>query len=309
MTKILYVINPGAFGGHGSAAWKKFQSLWPDPVDPEDVLVTESPGHARQIAASAKGYEILAAVGGDGTVSEILSGIMEHGGDRPRLAIVPAGTGNDIARNVGILSIEDAVTALRSKCARTFDLFRIDCRVKGGTKHRYGFLASSVGLSAVSFRMLKPWMKRLLGPRGAYYLATILGIMVYRPLRMTVRWEDQKYSGHTWMVLVGNVERVAGGSMHIAPGARTDDGELNITIVSSQSKMRILLKMPKIATGSHINESFISYFPARKIEVDSDPPAGLEIDGDIFGTTPTTFTVCPRAVEILSPKSPNKECA
>jgi len=303
MTKILYVINPAAFGGQGSDVWDRFQSQWPYRLDPQDILITKRAGDAREIAASSKGYDVLAAVGGDGTAGEILSGILEHQESRPKLAIIPGGTGNDIARNAGIFSVEDAVAALRGNHTRTFDLFRVDCHVDGRAAHRYAFLGGNVGLSARAFSMLKPWMKRFLGPKGAYYLCMVLGIIAYRPRHMTARWADQAYSGRTWTIIVGNVERAAGGSMCIAPGARTDDGELNVTIVTSQSKMKILRKMPKIATGSHVDEPFVSYFPVKKIDVDSDPPAGLEIDGDIFGTTPATFTVCPRAVQILSPES------
>ncbi len=298
----MYIINPAAFGGQGSNAWSKFQSQWLGRLDAEDIFITKRAGDAREIAMSSRDYEILAAVGGDGTAGEILSGIMEHRDTRPKLAIIPGGTGNDIARNAGIFSVEDSVAALLGKHTQTFDLLRVDCQVDGRSAYRYAFLGGNVGLSARAFSMLKPWMKRFLGPKGAYHFCMILGIIAYRPPHMTVRWADQVYSGRTWTVIVGNVERAAGDSMCIAPGARTGDGELNVTIVAYQSKTKILCKMSKIATGAHIDEPFVSYFPVKKIDVDSDPPAGLEIDGDIFGTTPATFTVCPRAVQILSPK-------
>ena len=89
--------------------------------------------------------------------------------------------------------------------------------------------------------------------------------------------------------------------MRIAPGARTDDGELNITIFPVKSKLRMITRLlPKVATGEHIQEPGVSYFPAKSVEIDSDPPAILELDGDIFGTTPATFTVCPGALRVLT---------
>ena len=305
MSRILYVVNPAAFGGHGSNAWERFSARWPDPLDSEDVRVTGRPGDARRIAAAAEGYDILVAVGGDGTAGEVLSGMMEHAEPRPRLGLVPAGTGNDIARNVGVFSVEDAVAALRVGHARAFDLVRVDCTVNDRPAHRYAFVAVNVGFSAVALRMLRPWMKRWLGATAAYYLAAVLGTFAYRPPVMTVRWDGQAYAGPTWMVVIGNAERMSGGSMRIAPGARPDDGEANVTIVQSRSKARILLTLPTVATGSHINRSFVRYFPAKHIEVTSDPPVGLEIDGDAFGTTPATFTVCPSAVRILCTGTPD----
>ena len=77
---------------------------------------------------------------------------------------------------------------------------------------------------------------------------------------------------------------------------------MNITIFPTKSKFRMITKLlPKVATGEHIKEPGVSYFPAKQLEIDSDPPAILDLDGDIFGTTPATFTVCPRGLEILTP--------
>lgn len=302
MSNTLYIINPAGHGGAGKKAWKKFRTLWPDEIDPEHAIVTERPGHALEIATSAAGYDILAAVGGDGTVGEVMSGIMDSEGPKPRLAIVPAGTGNDIARNVGIGSVEDSVRVLREGQPRGFDLIRIDCQNDGQPEHRHAFLHGIVGFSSIP--MVKPWMKRLLGPTGAYYLGTLLQVVVYRSPDMTVRSDDRIFRGNTWMVVVGNSETSAGGSMRLSPGARLDDGELNISIFPSQSRLKMVTNlMPKIATGEHVNDASISYFPGRRIAIDSNPSAFLELDGDLFGTTPATFTVCPGALQVIAPEA------
>ena len=299
--RTLYIINPAGHGGTGATVWETFQDLWPDPISPEDAIVTERPGHARDIAFQARGYDTLVAVGGDGTVGDVVSGILDREGKRPGLAIVPAGTGNDIARNAGIRSIADAVSALRGGHVRAFDMIRIDYQDRGRRAHRHAFLLAGVGFSSIP--MIRPWMKRLLGPKGAYFLATFLQIIVYRPPNMTVRADGrERSSGRTWMVMVGNVEYSSGGSMRIAPGALTDDGELNITVMPVKSKLRMVTRLlPKVATGEHIQEPGVRYFPAKVVEVESDPPSILDLDGDIFGTTPATFTVCPGAFQVLTP--------
>ncbi len=305
MAKILYVINRAALGGKGARSWERFRALWPDQVAEEDILETDRPGHAREIALTCTGYEIIAAVGGDGTASEILSGIMDREGPQPALAVVPAGTGNDIAHNVGIFSIKDAVKVLHEGHTRSLDLIRIDCQLNGQPSYRYAFLSCWVGFAVVSAKLLKPWMKRLLGATGAYYLSTFLGLTLHRPLQMTVRWDNHQYRARSWVVLIANAEWMAGGSMRVGPGARMDDGELNVTIVPPWSKVKALLKMPKLASGSHVNEPDIQYFTAKKIEVDCVQPATLEMDGDTFGTTPAAFAVCPNAIRIVSARAPN----
>jgi diacylglycerol kinase (ATP) len=306
MSTTLYLINPTGHGGAGIRTWEAFKTLWSEPVDPKDAIVTERPGHAREIAVSAEGYDVFAAVGGDGTVGEVMSGILDRKGFKPDLAIIPAGTGNDIARNVGIGSIGDAVRSLCDGRPRGFDLIRIDSEVDGQPIHKHAFLHVCVGFSPIP--MVKRWMKRLLGPKGAYYLGTLLQVIVYRCPYMAISTEKKEQSGRVWMVIVGNAEKSAGGSMCLSPGARIHDGKLNITILApnSKSKIGIVTKLlPKVATGSHVNMPGVSYFPGERIQISSDPPALLELDGDLFGTTPATFTVCPRILRVMTPDPPD----
>jgi len=300
MSDVLYIVNPAGHGGTGRKAWRAFREAWSEPIDPEHVVVTQRPGHAREIAMTADGYDTFAAVGGDGTVGEVISALMERGLFDLELAIIPAGTGNDIARNLGVTSIEDAVDALRNRRPRAVDIMRVESSVDGQTARTYGFLSVAIGFSSIP--MIKPWMKRLLGPTGAYYLATILQIVVYQSTLMTLRSGTRKHRGQSWLILVGNAESTAGGSMRLAPGARTDDGELNISIFPSGSRISLPTRlMPKIASGAHIDEPDVAYFPGKKIEIESDPPAVVELDGDLRGWTPATITVCPKAVRILTP--------
>ena len=92
------------------------------------------------------------------------------------------------------------------------------------------------------------------------------------------------------------------------PGAVTDDGELNITIVRSESKFKTIRKvLPKIVTGEHTREPGVSYSLGKKIEVLSDPPITLELDGHRYGTTPATFSISPKALQIISPNQPDKK--
>lgn len=294
MNNILYIINPASNGGAGRKAWEAFKSRHATPIDPMHVVHTDYPGHAREIAATRAGYDIVAAVGGDGTVHEVISGIMARKDSRPRLAVIPCGTGNDIAHNADIFSVNDAVNALREGESRAFDLIRVDRQ----DECRYAFLFANVGFSSIP--MMKPWMKRLLGATGAYYLATFLRILTYRSPHMDLRVDERSYAGRTFLLVAGNAEWAGGGSMRICPGASTSDDELNITIISSVSIYKVVTRLfTSIARGTHINEPEVSYFGGRKIKVHSEPPAVLDLDGELFGSTPATITVCPLALNIV----------
>jgi diacylglycerol kinase (ATP) len=115
---------------------------------------------------------------------------------------------------------------------------------------------------------------------------------------MTVRCGERIIEGSYWIAVAGNSERAGGNSLCIAPGSRTDDGVLNMSLIRAQSKLEILTKlMIKAPRGAHVRDRRVEYFPAASIRVESDPSCVVDVDGDRVGTTPATFTVCPRAVE------------
>ncbi len=281
------------------SVWEQVRTGSSVEIDDVDVRVTERQGHAREIAASAEGYDVLAAVGGDGTVSEVLSGVLDRPDRNQKVAIIPAGTGNDIARNLGIHSPDEGIDAMQGGRVRVVDLIRVEATHEGRLVHRYAFLSSSVGFCSI--RHLRPWMKRLLGATGAYYLAAFIEIAAYRPPEMKVVSGREQHSGAFSIVVIGNVEYTSGGSMRLAPGARFDDGELDVSIIPYRSRLTMLTTLPKVASGRHIDESDVRYFGATNVRIESDTPLFIEVDGDLFGTTPASFAVCPKVASILGP--------
>lgn len=298
MGDALYIINPAGHGGSGLRTWSRFKALWPEPIAEDDVRVTQRSGHAREIAAAATGYETVVAVGGDGTVGEVISGVMDRSQERPRVAIVPGGTGNDIARNLGMGTLETAVTALRDGAPQAVDIVDAEALVDGRPQHRFAFLYGAAGFSAIP--LVKPWMKRWLGPTIAYNEATFRNILMFQAPMMKVRSPERSFEGRSWMVVAGNAERTTGGSVCMSPGARIDDGLLDVAIYPNRHRLLMLTQLfPKIPTGAQVDEPDVAYFRTARIEVDSDPPSFVELDGDLFGTTPATFTALPRAVNVI----------
>ena len=303
MPKILYIVNRNPFRGHGSETWKRFCSLWPEKIRSEDVMMTKRSGHAREIAVGCEDYDIIASFGGDGTASDILSGIMECNEPRPAMAIFPGGSTNIMTHNLGIRSIEDAIALLRDGHTRLFNIMRIDCHVNGSPAHKYSFLACNAGFAAVSYRTLGPWMERLFGAKIGRYFRAIAGMIMYRPTHMTVQYNDQEYSDYTKAILIGNTEWILKDNVQTTPGIDPDNGDLNVVIIPAQSKIRDFSNISKIAVGGGIKEKGVLYFLTKRSEIESDPPADLAIDGEFFGTTPATVTLCPRAVRVVSPKT------
>ena len=294
MANTHYIINPASNGGAGMRIWKAFTSIWPQPIDSADISFTDHPGHAQEMARILD-CGLIVVAGGDGTVGEVMSGILERPEPRPKMAIIPCGTGNDIARCANFLTLDEAVQVLREGASRRFDLIRVDRE----TEPRHAFLFANAGFSSIP--RMKPWMKRLLGATGAYYLATLFEAISFRPRRMNITVDGQSYCAPTFLIMAGNAEFAGGGSMRIAPGALTDDGLLNISIIRPVSRFRLIFKLfSSIADGSFIHEPEVTSLTGKTVDVRCDPPAALDLDGELFGTTPATFSVVPKGIEILS---------
>lgn len=240
MTKILYIVNRNPFRGHGREMWRKFCALWPEEIDPEDVIMTQRSGHAKEIAAGCKNYDIIASFGGDGTASDVLSGIMEGLEPKPAMAIFPGGTTNIMAHNLGMGSIENAIAILRGGHTRPFDIMRIDCQANGGPAHKYSFMACNAGFAAVSYKMLGPWMEHFFGAKAGRFFRAIASMIMYKPTHMTVRYQGKEYSGYTKAILIGNTEWILKDSIKTTPGIESDNSQLNVTIIPAQDRKSVV---------------------------------------------------------------------
>lgn len=301
MNRVLYIVNPISNGGMGLKVWKRFMALSSTTISSQDIHFTTHSDHARELAKDARGYQRIVAVGGDGTVGEVISGIMAntHQQNRPALAVLPAGTGNDIARHVGAFPLQQAISTLQEGHLETYDLIGIDCQGTHGPLHRYAFLYATAGFSALV--KFKPWMKRYLGPAIGTYVSMILALIDFRPPKMTVSWDGGSHTGPLWMAIAANAESVAGASIRLAPGAKTDDGKLDLLLIPAKSKPAMLATvLPKIPTGRHIDVADVQYFQSNTMHISADHPMLVEIDGDVFGYTPALFTLYPKVLNILS---------
>ena len=304
--RTLYIVNPAGFGGFSGDAWQEYILNWPDKISPENIAITTGPGDARRIAAASYGYDLLVAVGGDGTVGEVASGIMDiteknvgiANSPVPALAVIPGGAGNDVCRALGISSVAQAANAIKGGRKKPFDLIRVDCMHGDKSVRRYAMMFANVGFS--SSALATPLLKRLLGGRLAYHFAIFLKLLVHKPPVLEFKTANMEFVEKKWTILIANIERAGGGGVCLAPGMQFDDGDMKLTIVPNKPKIQMLLAvLPKIAAGKHINEPDFDYFSATEASVGCAQKCELEIDGDTYGEAPATFTHCPGAIQVV----------
>jgi len=302
--RILLIANPAAGRQQGEQRLAKAQCQLEALGQAVTTALTESPGHATRLAkANAPSHDIIAALGGDGTVNEVADGLMSvEPSERPALAALPLGTGNDVARTFGLAKFETALDAVAHGGTRVLDVIRVQLMRDGEPATRHALLFAAAGFAAEVIRKTGPCVKRFFGRRFSYSVGLFRALVGFRAPEFSVKWDGGGKQGRMFQVCVGNTEFAAGGVMRVSPGARPDDGLLNISLVDALGRLQIVRRFPSILSGSYVEDERVDYFTGKRLEIDAKPTAELQADGDIIGTTPATVELLPSALRLVVPK-------
>lgn len=267
------------------------------------VVSTQHAGHAISLAREGGNqFPVVAAVGGDGTVSEVATGILQAKSVTALLP-VPLGTGNDFARAVGIRNARDAFDAYERGATRSLDAIEVDCFGENEQRSvRYSVLTAGVAFGAEVMRKTSDRIKRIFGSRAAYSVGLFLALASYAPPRLRVRDGSYSFDEEMYFVSIGNAEWSGGGTMCLSPGAKMDDGKFDVCVFNVRSRMKVLANFVRILKGTHIHLPEVTYFPATRLEIESEPASELLIDGEAFGRTPARFVMCPGVLKAFELK-------
>lgn len=294
--RFLLVFNPHAAAGRAGRLCEPVRAAL-EQLAQVDLHLTQAPGDARAWLAQADlgGYDGVIAAGGDGTLFEVLNGLYAHeAGRRPPLGVVPVGTGNAFARDLGLApgAWEKSIEIIASQKTRRFDTGRVESA--GGTFHFLNIIGAGLpGDVMQSSQRLKVF------GRAAYTLATLWKAvqMHCRPLRISL--DGQELERDSLFVEISNT-RYTGTSFLIAPAAEPDDGLLDITLVGRLSRLRVLRLFPSIYKGKHVDYDEVETFRAREIRIESAEALPLAPDGELEGLTPVTVRCLHRDLAIFS---------
>jgi len=299
--RLLLIANLSAGGSRAMAGWERLLVELAARGINYDYVMTERPRHAVSLAREASpGYDIIAAVGGDGTVNEVASGILLAGEPKTALGVIPLGTGNDLAQLVGLRTPADAVEALVSGNSRMMDAIEVRCSDAGTEATRYALLYAAVGFAGELLKRTTPAVKRFFGPRYCYSVGFFRALLSFRTTSMRVRCDDREFCGAMFLVSAGNAEIVGAGAMRLSPGARADDGQLNVNVVQQLGRWEVARWFPRVLRGEHIAHPKVRYFTATTVSVESEPAIDVQMDGELFGMTPVTFEVKPKAIRVIA---------
>jgi diacylglycerol kinase (ATP) len=288
------IYNPAAGRGQGAKRKDEAQAHLGSAFE---WVSTQRPGHATELArAAAKKHEVVVAYGGDGTVGDVMRGILQAkaDGDAPHeatLGIIPVGTGNDMARNLKL------VLETREACATI--LGGVTKRIDIGKINETLFINNAgTGFDAAVMHTMNTGIKFASG-QLAFRLAILKTLVKYRPFALTLEADGgEKRQLRAFMVSVLNGKVYAAG-MEAAPHAELDDGRLDVMIIKEMSKLKLLPVIQLVATGQHLDHPAVEMLQVRKLVAQTIPPQPLNIDGEVRGLTPMTIEVLPRALKVL----------
>ena len=290
---LVLIANPRAGRGKVGEALPKIERILTETGLDYRVVRTTHPGHATQAARDALrgGERYLVAAGGDGTVHEVVNGMIA--GDQPIaadavLGVVAAGSGSDFVKSFGLPG--DAVQAahhLAGDRIRNIDVGKVTCTAAAAQVTRYFVNIAQAGIGgAVVARSAT--LPGFLGP-AKYVSAFWLVLPGFRPSTVRVEADGEAFCWQAHNVVVANC-RFYGGGMHISPKSKPDDGALDVLVMAGPKSDAFTI-VPKVYRGTHLPHRNIVELRANRVRVETDLPFQIEADGETLGTTPATFEV------------------
>jgi diacylglycerol kinase (ATP) len=272
-------------------------AVWEEHGWTVDRRPTACPGDGRRLAqlAAEQAYDLVIAAGGDGTINEVVNGLV---GTATALAPLPLGTMNVWARELGLpLQPRAAAAALLEWTPRRIDLG------KAGDQHF--LLMAGIGFDAAITAAVGAAEKRRLGA-FAYVLRGIEIALRIRGARTRLILDGRMVKGRVLMVLVGN-SQLYGGLVKITHRASIDDGLLDVCVIHGDNVLSALRHTFAILRRRYSHDPEIAYYRARTIQITARPRLPVQVDGDPIGQTPMTFEVVPGAISALLPPTPPED--
>jgi YegS/Rv2252/BmrU family lipid kinase len=296
------ILNPMADMGN---AWRVANDLRPIVAEHGSVdwAGTVYPTHATELARQAglDGYDLVIAMGGDGTVHEVVNGLMQVPADkRPALGVVPVGSGNDFAHAIGVpLKADHALAhALKGETSAVDLCLMID---EHGRQEYFDNTAGVGFDTVVTIRSHKlPVLRGFL-----MYLVAVIQtiIMNHWPIKMKIETDAEKIEQENLLVALCNGPREGGGFL-LVPEAKIDDGVLNFAMIAYCDRFTMFRLVPEVMKGTHGKFKQVRFGSCQKMTLTSDLPLYIHLDGEVFTSFGSnlkgvTFEMCPGALKVV----------
>jgi diacylglycerol kinase (ATP) len=301
-----FIVNPHSGGGRAEALWKKLAVRVPQSLKPFESVFTQSAGDATlqtRLALKA-GYSWIVAVGGDGTLHEVVNGFFEGGkplSEEARLGIIPMGSGNDFRRSLeGPSNPFEILERLKEGKTRQVDTGKVSYKGSSGRiEDRYFLNMADFGLVGEVMKRVNA-SRKMLGSRFTYLSHGFRTLLTFRALSVEVETPERGYRFEKFVNGIVANGRFFGNGLQVAPKAKLDDGLFDVVIVEKLKASEFIRMLPKLYRGEEIQSRDILRFRTPKLSVRSlsGSPVPIETDGEVPGTLPADFEILPNALRI-----------
>lgn len=288
----LVLVNPAGGRNRAKAVLERMRPLLVAAGADVQEHITRHPGDAESVVATAGPLAAVCVIGGDGTIHEVVNGLLARTTPPPPIAVVPAGTGNVVARELGLTDPEAAVQALLDGHTRPFDAIRV--QTPQGIRHGISIVGwgAAVDINRMAERLRATGSLR-------YSLAALAHLVAHRERPARITLDDHIVEDSFQFVIACNTQRT-GSSMFIAPRSRPDDGLLDVVLVRHASRAALLQMFLRVGTGRHLDLPCVEYHQVRTFAIETPVPDGLNLDGELRETAPASVSVLPRALRFFA---------
>jgi len=306
--RVHMLVNPYSGKKKGRKTGEVAKSLFEAQGVEVNIHFSEYSGHLIKIASEikAKASDVFAVVGGDGSLSEVITGRMQATSEKDELfGLIPAGTGNSMAADLAIGTTEEAVNHILQGRHQALDLAKVEMGnglpgAVEGTTTRYSHNLVTWGLGVDS--TIKAEKMRWMGPIR-YDVGILMAIMANNRRQATLCVDGVKMQDNYTLFLIQNSQ--TGGSMlPLAPGASLDDGIMDIGILKKMTRRDVLKAFSMLkAEGRHVFHPQVDYHRFTTLSIETPEPTAINIDGENIGSTPLSMKVLPGAIRVCVPGS------
>ncbi len=298
------IINPASASGKMRERWQAIQATLRAENFAFDCAFTERPLHAVELtrAALAARCDLIVAVGGDGTLNEVVNGMVTQDGaavnPNAALGLITSGTGGDFARTAGIPRdpIAAAQRLARATQTRPLDVGELAYARDGKPTRRFFVNVAGMGFDAEVIERTESGGKRG-GGTIPYYSALVTTIWKYRNKQVAVQMDDQRVAGMLNAVVVCN-GKYFGGGMQISPNSSLDDGLFHVIILGDLGRFEVVMNTPRLYNGTILEHPKVSEYRAKIVAVEPKQRMLIEADGEFIGPGPATFRIHPGALRL-----------
>jgi len=303
--KIKLVVNPAASSGKAAKKWPETEQKLTNILGKISIEFTKEAKHATSITRHAiqQGYETIIAVGGDGTINEVVNGFFEnakHINPEASLGIISMGTGGDLVRTLGIpKNIEDAAIKIKTHKTRKYDLGLMKCLGLNGEPVALYFINVADAGFGGTLTNLSNQSTKVFGATSAYLIALLKTLFVHETTTVEIQVDDSFSKEQIIRSVVIANGQYFGGGMWIAPQAKTDDGLFDVIILGDLTRGEVLANIHKLYNGTMAENEKVQTLQGRKVSLNSESEVLIETDGELPGKLPASFEIMPSVLNVI----------